>query len=266
MERIELWECELPLYNGQRRPEFYYYPTENKRGRGTVIICPGGAYGGHASHEGEGYAKFLNEIGLNVFVLIYRVFPYGFPAALLDARRAIRYVRANAEKFGIDADKVAIMGSSSGGHLSALTSTYRDPIDGEGVDEIDLIDPTPSAQILCYPVTDYASHKMSYIRLLGEDHTEEERLKITPNELVSEHTPPAFIWHTFEDEGVAISSMYDYAIRLKNHNGPTEIHVYPYGRHGLGLGNVPERGIVPHVQSWAELLKRWLTLYKFIEG
>ena len=264
MTEIKLWEGDAPLYNGQTNPRFEYYPAENKRGRGTVVICPGGGYANLANHEGKNYAEFLNECGLNVFVLYYRVSPNRFPAPLLDSRRAIRYVRANAEKYGIDPEKIAIMGSSAGGHLAAMTSTYRAPIDGEGVDELDKVCPFPNAQILCYPVTNFESHNGSYNHLLGNEHSEEERLAVTPNLLVDGNTPPAFIWHTFEDASVAIASTYDYVTRLKEHEIPTELHVYPYGRHGLGLGNLPERDVVPHVQSWAGLLENWLKLYGYI--
>ena len=135
---IDLWEGNAPLYNGEANPTFEFYPAQNKKGRGTVVICPGGAYWNHANHEGKNYAEFLNDCGLDVFVLYYRVASTHnkFPSSLLDARRAIRYVRANAEKYGIDPEKIAIMGSSAGGHLAALTSTYKKPIDGEGVDEL----------------------------------------------------------------------------------------------------------------------------------
>lgn len=263
---IELWEGNAPLYNGEANPTFEFYPTQNKRGRGTVVICPGGGYWNLAPYEGKNYAEFLNDCGLDAFVLNYRVASTHnkFPSSLLDARRAIRYVRANTEKYGIDPEKIAIMGSSAGGHLAALTSTYKKPIDGEGVDELDKVCPFPNAQILCYPVTNYESHNGSYNNLLGAEHTEEERLALTPNLLVDDTTPPAFIWHTFEDASVAVASTYDYVTRLKEHNIPTELHVYPYGRHGLGLGNLPERGIVPHVQSWAHLLENWLKLFGYI--
>ena len=136
---IKLWESEVPGYIGGELPMLTYYPSENKKGNGTVIICPGGGYCKRAPHEGEGYAKYLNSIGLDAFVVDYRVDPNRFPYPLLDARRSVRYVRKNAEKFGIDPNKIAIMGSSAGGHLAALTSTYRGQIEGEGVDEINKV-------------------------------------------------------------------------------------------------------------------------------
>ena len=266
MTEIKLWEGNAPLYNGETSPIFHFYPAQNKKGSGTVIILPGGGYHHLAEHEGKSYAEFLNECGLNVFVLKYRVAPNRFPAPLLDARRAVRYVRANAEKYGISPEKIAVMGSSAGGHLAALTSTYKKPIDGEGADALDMVCPMPNAQILCYPVTNYESHNGSYNNLLGAEHTEEERLALTPNLLVYGTTPPAFIWHTFEDALVAVASTYDYVTRLKEHNIPTELHVYPFGGHGLGLASAVEGRELTHVQSWAGLLENWLKLYGYIEG
>ncbi len=262
---IKLWGDTPPLYIGGEIPSITYYPAKEKRGAGTVIICPGGGYGIRAPHEGEGYALHFNENGLDAFVLNYRVVPNKFPAALLDARRAIRYVRANAEKYGIDPNKIAIMGSSAGGHLAALTSNYTERIDGEGYDGLDEVDPMPNAQFLCYPVTDFASHHGSYNNILGEGHSEEARLAITPNLLIGKHTPPAFIWHTFADEGVAVASTYDYVTRLKKFEIPTELHIYPFGKHGLGLAKDPDWGVLEHVQSWGELLIRWLKLYEYIK-
>ena len=110
---IDLWENTPPDYTEGEIPKLTYYPAESKKGRGTVVICPGGGYSGRANHEGEGYAVFLNECGLDAFVLDYRVAPNRFPTPLLDARRAVRYVRANAEKYGINPEKIAIMGSLS---------------------------------------------------------------------------------------------------------------------------------------------------------
>ena len=104
-------------------PVLEYFPAENKKSDATVVILPGGAYEVRAVHEGAGYAEYFNSIGMDAFVCEYRVKPHKFPLPLLDARRAIRYVRAHAAEFGIDPAKVAVMGSSAGGHLAGLAST-----------------------------------------------------------------------------------------------------------------------------------------------
>ena len=156
MDIIQLWENVPGYVDGGEKPYITYYPAENKKGDGAVIIFPGGGYAKRAPHEGKGYADYLTAQGISCFVLEYRVSPNRFPLPLLDARRAVRYVRANAEKYGIDPNKIAVMGSSAGGHLAAFVSTYLKPIDGEGADDLDTVDFRPNAQILCYPVIDIA--------------------------------------------------------------------------------------------------------------
>jgi hypothetical protein len=101
---IELWD-EIPGYNGGHKPVLEFYPAENKKGNGAIIIFPGGGYAIRAEHEGKGYAEYLTAEGIDCFVLQYRVAPDRFPYPLLDARRAVRYVRANAEKYGIESEK-----------------------------------------------------------------------------------------------------------------------------------------------------------------
>ncbi len=260
MMKMKLWESDIPGYfDGSETPALTYYPTESKRGRGTVVILPGGGYSCRAPHEGEGYALYLNSIGLDAFVVDYRVSPTRFPYPLLDSRRAIRTVRANAEKYGIDPDKVAIMGSSAGGHLASITATYKKPIDGEGVDEIDAFDYMPNAQILCYPVIDIAGHVGSFNNLLGDNVSKHK--EVTSYLLADKSTPPLFLWHTSSDGGVDVNNSLRYATRLHELGIPYEMHIYPIGVHGLGLANTTEHNrLVPYVQDWAMHLEKWLRL------
>ena len=183
---------------------------------------------------------------------------------MLDARRAIRFVRANAEKFGIDPEHIAVMGSSAGGHLTAAVSTYRMKLCGEGVDALDEVDYLPSAQILCYPVTNMKSHKGSYLNLLGMG-AEAIAEEYDPILLADEKTPPAFIWHTAADDGVNVIGSYSYASKLKSLDIPVELHVFPFGKHGLGTGKAKDRDQEPYVTVWTELLRRWLELFNFFD-
>lgn len=264
METYELWENAPHLMDGGEIPHLHYYPAEKKRGDGTVLIFAGGAYRLRSPHEDVGYAEYLNSIGLDAFVLDYRVKPYTYPTPLLDARRAMRFIRANAEKFGINPSKIAAMGSSAGGHLAALLTTSTAKLDGEGVDALDEVDYRTNAQILCYPVLDIDSNPGSYTNLLGADNLSSFR-KVSPRLLANENTPPLFLWHTSPDAAVDLSSSLKYAMRLHELNIPVEMHVYPLGSHGLGLANREGEGrTVPHAQSWAPLLSKWLKLYGWI--
>lgn len=265
IEKIKLWEnvpgkCEEVPYLTAYIPDTLLGVTH----KGAVVICPGGGYAMRANHEGMGYAEFLATHGYIAFVVDYRVAPHEFPLPLLDARRAMRYVRYNAEKYGIDKDKIAIMGSSAGGHLAAMTSTYTDKIDYEGVDEIDNEDFIPNAQILCYPVIELNTlicNVGSGKNLFGNRYESEARNYI-PTNLVSEKTPKAFIWHTFEDGAVDVRNSLNYASALKEKNIPAEMHIFPEGNHGKGLSIAGDK-ISKHIFKWCELLLKWLEYYEF---
>ena len=172
----------------------------------------------------------------------------------------MRLLRANAEKFGIDANKIAVIGSSAGGHLGALLSTYRKPLDGEGVDEIDGFDFLPNAEILCYPVLDIEGHRASFVNLLGEAHV--SHTDYTPRHLADKNTPPLFLWHTSSDTGVDVNNSFRYAQRLHELGVAVEVHVYPVGGHGLGLANDSKHNC-PYVRGWADNLHSWLRLMGF---
>ncbi len=255
---FNLWD-NIPASDGAHIPTIEYYKAENKKGDGAIVIFPGGAYFMRAEHEGKGYAEYLTDHGIDCFVVQYRILPDRFPAPLLDARRAVRFVRANAERFGIDPDKIAVMGSSAGGHLASLVSTYDKPLAGEGADELDKVDYRPNAQILCYPVLDYKGHAGSFINLLG-DGAKDIADDYTPALLCNESTPKVFLWHSATDNAVNVANSYRYAIRLRELNIPTEMHVYPVGEHGHGLANH-----IPYIKNWSEHLVAWLRLNEFIQ-
>lgn len=246
---MDLWQ------NGEHATQITFFEAENRKTDAAVVIFPGGGYHHRAEHEGKGYAEFLQSAGVSSFVVDYRINPDLFPLPLLDARRAVRFVRANAEKFGIDPKKIAVMGSSAGGHLAAMEATYTEKIDGEGVDEIDDFDYIPDAQILCYPVllnySNEFAHKGSYIQLLGEENLGFAE-KIDPVLNVSDAAPKAFIWHTSEDQSVNVINSYEYAKALRMHNVPVEMHIFPFGKHGLGICRA-----TPHVAQWANLMINW---------
>ena len=257
-DTVQLWKQTPGMC--EEIPVLDIYIPENKTTDIAVVIMPGGGYRGRAPHEGRGYAEFLNEHGIAAFVCQYRVAPHRFPLPLLDARRAIRYVRYYSEKFGINKEKVYIMGSSAGGHLSALTSTYREPIEFEGMDDIDRENPNPNGQILCYPVIKLLGKGIAHLRSgknLLDDLQAEMGEELSPDLIADENTPKAFIWHTFNDGAVNVINSLDYAKRLRQMNVPVEMHIYPEGPHGLGLAPA-----YPHVADWAQRLIAWLKFYE----
>lgn len=253
-ETLQLWEKTPGMC--QETPVLDVYLPDNQTSDIAVVIMPGGGYGMRADHEGRGYAEFLNQHGIAAFVCQYRVAPHQFPLPLLDARRAIRYVRFYSEKYGISRNKVYIMGSSAGGHLAAMTSTYREPIECENQDAIDQENFVPDGQILCYPVIKLLGKEIAHLgsgrNLLG-DRQAEMGEELSPDLIADESTPKAFIWHTFNDGSVNVINSLDYAKRLRQMHVPVEMHIYPDGPHGLGLAEH-----LPHVADWSNRLIAWL--------
>lgn len=258
IETENLWESTPGLC--EEIPKITAYIPDDKKSDAAIVIFPGGGYAMRADYEGEGYAKFLAENGYTAFSVDYRVLPHRFPLPVLDGRRAVRFVRYNAEKYGIDKKKIAVMGSSAGAHLAATLSNYYEPIDFEGTDSVDSEDFVPNAQILCYPVISLCDEKImekgSANNLLGELWTDKKD-GLSPEQTVSERTPKAFIWHTFNDNIVNVKNSLVYADRLKDFGIAAEMHIFPEGEHGLGLANGDDR-IKKHVSQWSKLLLNWL--------
>jgi acetyl esterase/lipase len=227
---------------------------------GAVIVCPGGGYARRAPHEGEPVARWLNSLGISAFVLSYRVAPYRHPHPLADAQRAIRYVRAHAGRWHIDPARVGILGFSAGGHLAATAATHFDGGNPAAADPVERAGSRPDAVILCYPVISFVqhAHQGSARNLLGDDPSEEQR-RLLSNELhVTAETPPAFLWHTAEDGGVPVENSLVFGAALRRHGVPFALHVFPHGRHGLGLAQD-----TPLVSTWPDLCAAWLRSLSF---
>ena len=262
-----LWNDAIPYWNEEfieadetavRKPTITAYPANSK---GAVIIFPGGGYVIRSDHEGTAYAKWLQSIGLTAFVVEYRVAPYKHPAEISDAMRAVKYVRYYADKYGIDKDKIAVMGSSAGGHLAASVSVHYDKKMYEDTDEIDKESCKPNATILCYPVIDMFEyrHDGSRKNLIGERslHSDKELMLLYKH--VTPDTPPTFIWHTSSDQAVPVENSLMYADALSKVQVPYEMHIYPIGSHGLGLADS-----MPHVAQWKDSLEKWIKLNDLI--
>jgi acetyl esterase/lipase len=220
-----------------------FFPPPGKASGAAMVICPGGGYAGLANHEGEHYARFLNEQGIAGFVLKYRLGSAGYhhPAMLQDAARAVRTVRAKASEWKLDRKRIGIMGSSAGGHLASTLLTHFDAGKPDAVDAIEKESSRPDVGILCYPVitmtaTEF-SHKGSITNLLGKNPSA-ELLKELSNELhVTKETPPCFLWHTDEDKGVLVENSLLFAQALRSAGVPFDLHIYEHGPHGMGLGS-----------------------------
>ncbi len=216
-------------------------PSKSEANGTSVIVCPGGGYNVLAvEHEGYAVGEWLNRSGITAFVLQYRVprandKPYWLPP-LQDAQRAISYVRAQATKWDLAPERIGILGFSAGGHLAATSSTRFKERAYSPIDKIDKRSCRPNFSILIYP---------AYITPSKTTRQKSEEITVTGD------TPPAFLAVT-ADDGHALSS-FIYAMALRKHNVPVELHVYPKGGHGYGLGRGNHA-----VNYWPERCERWM--------
>jgi acetyl esterase/lipase len=218
----------------------YLAAPDNATGA-AIVICPGGGYGGLANHEGDHYARWLNELGISGCVLKYRLGSGGYrhPAMVQDAARAVRTVRARAGEWKLDAQRVGIMGSSAGGHLASTLLTHFDAGKPDAEDPVERHSSRPDLGILCYPVISMTSaftHEGSKRNLLGTNAPPEVAREVSSELQVTTNTPPCFIWHTWEDQGVPIENALSFVEALQRHGVRFDFHVYERGPHGLGLG------------------------------
>ena len=266
-EPIPLWPNGAPLAKGATPADIpsiqIYKPAPHLATGAAMVVCPGGGYGALADHEGYDYAKFLNGIGITVAVLKYRVAPYQHPAPMLDAARAIRYLRSKAEELKLDPNRIGIMGSSAGGHLTATMATHFDDGDKNASDPMERVSSRPDIAVLCYPVITLTNeafvHKGSRKNLLGET-PEPKLVELMSNEKqVTAKTPPTFLFHTMDDAGVLVENSLLFAEALRKHKVPYEMHIYEHGRHGVGLAPYDNA-----LNTWPKLLENWLRLRGFI--
>jgi len=292
-EKIKLWKDDNEAYlqtyilnnsrnfkTGQRRP--------------AVVICPGGAYFTTTDREAEPVAMRFATLGYNAFVLRYNTYygdkvidrrnpPTGnektvYPQPLYDLTQAILTIRENAESWFIDTSKIILCGFSAGGHLvSSMGVHWQDELLASkfGVDS-ELF--KPSTLILGYPLTDYilmkkgvhvasadtiAFQEFANKVIFGKSNpTDEELMKVSPANYVSDKTPPTFIWHTADDQSVYVSNSLRFATMLTKYKVPYELHIFESGVHGLSLADettaASDEHINPSCQVWFELAARWL--------
>jgi acetyl esterase/lipase len=257
-EPILLWPGGAPGAKGETpedKPRITPYLPAGDGPFACIVVCPGGGYGGRAPHEGAPIAKWLNSAGVAGFVLDYRVRPYRHPIPLGDAQRAIRLVRARAAEWKIDPKRVGILGFSAGGHLAASAATIFDAGKADAADPIDRQSCRPDAAILCYPVITFGEfrHNGSMMNLLGESFDDKLRQELCLETRVTRETPPTFLWHTSEDAGVPVENSLLFAAALHKNKVPFSLHIFPHGRHGLGLATD-----VPEVCAWTSLCVDWL--------
>lgn len=226
-------------------PTLTVYPAPHPNGM-AIIMCPGGGYSGLAmNHEGHDMASWFNTQGITYAVLKYRM-PNGHnEVPLSDAEQAIRMVREHAAEWGVNPQRVGVMGASAGGHLAASLATLYSSDNTR-----------PDFQILFYPVISMqkgVTHGGSRKNLLGENPSQELEQKYSLERQVSPRTPQAFIMLSSDDDAVPPINGIGYFLALRDHKVPASLHAYPIGGHGWGF-----RDNFTYKRQWTEELEKWL--------
>ena len=279
---IPLWpEGKKPNFNGKKvtdsifnervwrtgTPGIYAFTVPKAVNTGTtVMICPGGGYERVSYiYNGFTFAKWFNSIGINVFVLIYRLpgqadLQQRQLSPLQDAQRAMRIIRANAGKWDIKTDKIGVMGLSSGGHVASTLGTHLEDVSAIK-DSLDGVSSRPDFMILLSPVITMGkyAHPGSKKLFIGADTTKAMIEKYSNELQVTASTPPAFIVHAYNDSTVNVRNSVLFYEALLDKKVNASIHIFPQGGHGIRLDDNPGS-----TDLWLDLLEKWMKEMNFV--
>jgi acetyl esterase/lipase len=264
-ETLVLWPDGAPGALGTTeadQPRLDAYPIE--KARSAVVVVPGGGYQFLAlDHEGAQIARWLNERGSAAFVLHYRIAPrYHYPAPIQDGQRAVRLVRANAARFGLDPGRIGIWGFSAGGHLASSVATHFDSGQPGAADAVERAGDRPDFAILAYGVLSLdaeITHPGSRRNLLGPIPDPALVEELSNEKQVDRDTPPCFLFHTQADKTVPVENSLRFYEALRRVGVPAELHVFEQGGHGVGLAQSD-----PQLRRWPDLLEAWMRMHGWL--
>jgi len=224
----------------------------------AVLVFPGGAYMFLSDREAEPIALAYAAEGFQTFVLYYSIgeFAHGFQP-LAEAEKALKMIRDNSEEWYVYPDKIAVCGFSAGGHLACALGLMGKE--------------RPNTMVLCYPAIDFGKVESGHVdkdyiirNLLGkENYTQEEVDKLSLHLQVKSDAPPAFIWHTFDDDVVEVTHTTKLAMALAEKHIPFEYHLFQEGKHGMSLAKHHTASgrsfnVDPIAAKWFEMSVDWL--------
>ena len=235
-----------------------FLPDRAKATGTSVIICPGGGYE-FLSMKFEGYdiAQRLTEMGVAAFVLKYRLpndqsQPDKTQAPLLDVQQALRLVREQAPRYGLNPERIGVMGFSAGGHLAALAATRFARPAGTSPGPASV---RPAFAVLVFPVISFRDSLTrdggTRLHLLGAAPPAAQLREYSAESRVTAQTPPVFLVHAEDDNVVPVNHSIVFYQALVRHGVPAEMHLYPKGGHGFDLHN-------PATDSWLDRMQEWL--------
>lgn len=263
---VNLWK-DTPSMKGTNT-KLYIHKAKGKNTGTCIIICPGGSYH-HLGLYNEGYttAKWFSERGVTAFVLRYRTAQNGhhYPAMLQDLQKAILYARSNAAKYGIDENKVGIIGFSAGGHLVTMGGAFsesHDELKKLGLEHKKSI--KPDFVIPVYPVVsmqDPIAHKWSRKSLLGDNQSDERKNEFSMEKQITSEMSPSYIVVCEDDNVVNYKNSLALYQAMIDANVNCRLAIYPWGKHGFGMLN----NSFMKAFHWNEQLWVWLKENGFVQ-
>lgn len=243
---IENTGIELSLSSPKGRMYVSPVPDSVENTGKAIILCPGGRYARLAiGGEGFEWMDYFNKLGITAVVLKYTM-PAGNPSKpVADAEEAIRILRTKGKQWGVNPEKIGIMGFSAGGHLASFVATNAAP------------DVRPNFQCLIYPVITMDTtftHLPSRENLIGANADEATVVKYSNEKNVTAETPPAFIAAAANDVRVPAKNAISYFYALNDKNVAASLHIYPTGGHGWGFKNTKFK----HYPELLRELEAWL--------
>lgn len=247
----EMWGTQC-VFN-VTEPTLTVFRAKGQKSGVGVVILPGGGYTAEAIvSEGYDVAKVLAEHGVSAGVLKYRLpnpetsdQPHLVPVT--DVRRALKLLRQMANKYGLDKNKLGVLGFSAGSHLATVASLWNSNDKEE----------KPDFSGLIYGTTNLSDENLEWLEkdLYFRKLTDEEQAQNRLLDLVTDETPPAFLAHAYDDDVCKVEESTLYAQRLFEHRVPVEMHLFPKGGHGFGLGRKSDG-----TDQWMSLFVNWLKL------
>ncbi len=254
---------------GQAQMQIYFPKDWNPADkRAALLVFPGGGYSCEAiDKESVKVAEWAAGLGMIGVAVKYRVFEKHdklgrFPGPLLDARLAVRLIRQNAHKLGLDIRKIGVAGFSAGGHLAGMTATLGcTPLPNETNTILALKQQRPDFALLIYPVIsmdDGVTHLGTRNKILGKTPSDMIKKLCSVEKNVSSICPRIFLVHAKNDPVSCKNSLLMEAA-CKKANVPVELHLYPNGGHGYGM---EKRGAA--TDAWPEAAEKWLRENKIV--
>jgi acetyl esterase/lipase len=246
-----------------------YLPEAGKATGAGVLILPGGGYQIlTVPGEGPAPARFFLSHNVAAFVLRYRHGPrYHYPTTLADAQRALRLIKSRAKEYGVDPERIGVLGASAGGHLAAMLATLYDskvlPAAPYVPDAVDTLSARPAFALLEYPVIDLTDDKVTH-RGSRTNLTQDDPAlyaPLSPQLHVTSDTPPVFLVAGTNDRLVPVkNSLLFYEACLKA-GVPVEMHILDNGPHGFGMGTGMDDATV---KEWPVLALRFIARHQMI--